>query len=66
MHDRECFKEMGVYTKSKWEPWMKTISTQWLAVNNGDDTPATTGQDQLDGRLFVRNATTCSPQLRRL
>ena len=33
----EYFREMGVYTKMKWEPWMKVITTRWLDVNKGDE-----------------------------
>ena len=31
------FKEMGVYSKMKWEAWMKIIQTKWLDINKGDD-----------------------------
>ena len=31
------FKEMGVYTKIKRQPWMKPISTKWIDTNKGDE-----------------------------
>ena len=30
------FKEKGVYTKVRRQPWMKIITTRWLDVNKGD------------------------------
>ena len=33
----EYFKEMGVYTKVRREPWMHVISTKWIDTNKGDE-----------------------------
>ena len=33
----KVFKEMGVYTKVRREPWMRVISTKWLDINKGDE-----------------------------
>ena len=33
----QYFKDMGVYTKVRREPWMRVISTKWLDTNKGDE-----------------------------
>ncbi len=33
----QYFKDMGVYTKVRREPWMRVISTKWIDTNKGDE-----------------------------
>ena len=49
----EFCKSRGVYTKVRHEPWMKIISTKWLAQNKSDHA-APNYRSRLFGCEFVR------------
>ena len=34
--EMQYFRDKGVYTKVRRQPWMKVISTRWLDINKGD------------------------------